>query len=56
MRIEVVSIHDTADGGCRVLFEMDDDTMYQFMRIGLMSVLRTAAEQATAEHDKEDDE
>ena len=43
MRIEVVSIHDTADGGCRILFEMDDDTMYQFMRIGLMSVLRTAA-------------
>jgi len=55
MRIEVISVHDTPDGGCRMVVEMDEDTAIQFAKIGLLTSLRTAAEQVIAEH-REDDE
>ena len=56
MRIEVISVHDTPDGGCRMLVEIDEDTMIRFAEIGLVTTLRTAAEQVIAEHDVADED
>jgi hypothetical protein len=55
MRVEVISVHDTTDGGCRVLVEMDEDTMIQFMRVGLVFTLLNAANETLAQHEEDDE-
>jgi len=55
MRIEVISVHETPDGGCRMFIELDPDTMIRFAELGILNALRTAATQVLAEHADEDE-
>lgn len=56
MRIEVIQVYDTTDGGLRMIVEMDEDTVINLAKVGLITALRNAAEQAVVEHGDLDDE
>ena len=44
MQIEVLEVKDLPDGGAILVFDMDQETLVQMAKIGLLKVLTEAAE------------
>lgn len=49
-KIEVLSVEDNSDGSMIVKFDMSQDMVHAFTKIGLIKVLRDSAEKAIEEH------
>ena len=59
MKIEVVEIVDQEDGGALIKFDMDNEAVLMFAKIGLLQCLTETAEAAKKTHgteELEDDE
>ena len=54
MRIDVLDVVDREDGGANLIIDMDQKSIEQFARIGLIKVLMDAAEDTAAYHDQTD--
>lgn len=56
MRIEVIQVYDTTDGGLRMIVEMDEDAVINLAKVGMMTALHNAVQQAKVEHGDFDDD
>ena len=50
MKIEVIEIKDTADGGAILTLDMDHDTLVMFAKKGILDTLREALNKIEQEH------
>jgi hypothetical protein len=57
MKLEVTSYTENNDGSGTVVFDMDNETLHYFAKIGILKVLTEAAERTKKEHgeNKNDD-
>ena len=53
MKLEVTSYSENEDGSAQVVFDMDNDTLHCFAKIGILKVLTEAAELTKEEHGEE---
>lgn len=51
MRIEVIKVVDNEDGSATVEFDMDEDSLRVFAKIGVLKALSDAAKEAVDERD-----
>ena len=50
MKIEVIEVKDTADGGAIVTLDMDHDTLVMFAKKGILDTLRESFKTLEQEH------
>jgi hypothetical protein len=50
MKLEVTSYTENDDGSATVVFDMDNDTLHCFAKIGIMKALTEAVERTKEEH------
>ena len=50
MKLEVTSYIENDDGSATVVFDMDNDTLHCFAKIGILKALTEAAERTKEEH------
>ena len=53
MKLEVTSYTDNDDGSGTVTFDMDNETLHYFAKIGILKVLTEAVERTKEEHGEE---
>jgi hypothetical protein len=52
MKIEFVDSHDNNDGGATFTFDLDNEALVVFAKIGLLTVLKEEANKVVEEHEK----
>jgi hypothetical protein len=50
MKIEIIEVRDTEDGGAILTLDMDHDTLVTFAKKGILDTLREARCNITKEH------
>lgn len=55
MKIEVINLFDTDDGGAVMTIDLDGEALMALAKLGLMGALLSAAEQTIKEHAEDPD-
>ena len=55
MKLEVTSYTEHDDGSGTVVFDMDNETLHCFAKIGILKVLTEAVERTKEEHGEKND-